>query len=264
MVLWELLSPTLTTNKDPWILAIDGTWLHRQGVILIYRDVTHGENIFCSYHLSESHQALGTDLDQLSKLFVEHPPSGVISDWKVSIRSGVGTCLKDDIPHQRCLTHVEREAKRLLPQRSSFEAVIVLRSIAQQLLQIKTKDEARSWKAKLIEWEMAFGHLLKERSSSPTEETKTGPKWWYTHGDLRRAWRLLTDDWYPFFIHLDHQILPNTNNSLEGVNCQLKNKLLNHRGMKTPQQVSFLFWYLTFTRTKSKQDIKKLWDWWKT
>ena len=82
--------------------------------------------------------------------------------------------------------------------------------------------------------------------------------------DLRRGWRLLTDNWYPFFVHLDHPLIPNTNNSLEGVNSQAKRFLGNHRGMKTLQQVSFLFWYLSFTRTKTKQDLNKLWDYWKT
>jgi len=261
---WRVLPHTLTITNDPWVLAIDCKWLKKQGVRLIYRDITHGENLLWSYHQSESYLALHTDLQALINLLRGNLPSGVISDWKSSVVAGVVTNLGDDIPHQRCLAHVVREAKRFLPKRSSFRAVLVLREIAKELPYIKSRKEERCWKSSLIDWEMAFGHLLKERSSSPTEETKTGPKWWYTHGDLRRAWRLLTDDWYPFFIHLDHQILPNTNNSLEGVNCQLKNKLLNHRGMKTPQQVSFLFWYLTFTRTKSKQDIKKLWDWWKT
>lgn len=227
---------------------------------MVYRDVTHGENIFYSFHLSESYQALCADLDQLRKLFVDHPPSGVISDWKGSIRSGVDINL-GQTPHQRCLTHVGREAKRLLPKRSSFQAVIVLRRLAKLLLQIKTKKEERSWKGELIGWEMAFGHLLKEKTIS--NDINGSKKWWYTHGDLRRAWRLLTDDWYPFFVFLDHPLIPNTNNSLEGVNSQAKRSLGNHRGMKTLQQVSFLFWYLTFTRTKSKQELKKLWDWWK-
>ena len=260
VVLWRLLPPTLSTIRNPWILAIDGTWLHRQGVVMIYRDVTHHQNIFHSYHSSESYQALCTDLDQLRKIFVDHPPSGVISDWKGSIRSGVATYLGDDIPHQRCLTHVERETKRLLPKRSSFKAVVILRDLAKQLLHIKTRNQTRNWKARLIEWEMAFGHLLKEKTINNFGGTK---KWWYTHGDLRRAWNLLTNDWYPFFVFLDHHLIPKTNNSLEGVNSQAKRFLSNHRGMKTPQQVSFLFWYLTFTRTKSRQDLKKLWGWWK-
>lgn len=258
---WICLPPKLIKSNHPWVLAIDGTWLRRQGVIIIYRDVTHRQNIFWSYHSSESYLALCVDLEKLKKLLAGHLPSGIVSDWKGSIRSGVDTHL-DNIPHQRCLTHVDRESKRLLPKRSSFQAVIILRRLAKLLLKIKTKEEERRWKAYLIEWEMAFGHLLKERTIS--NDIEGGKKWWYTHGDLRRAWRLLTDDWYPFFVYLDYPIIPNSNNSLEAVNGQAKRNLGNHRGMKTSQQVSFLFWYLTFTRTKNKQDMKKLWDYWKT
>lgn len=154
--MWRVLPPTLTRTNDPWILAIDGKWLKRQGVVLIYRDVTNGENIFCSYQQSESYLALCTDLDQLRRLFNDHPPSGVISDWKGSIKAGVTTYLGDDIPHQRCLAHVVREAKRFLPKRSSFKAVLVLREIAKELPYLKSRKEERCWKSELIKWEMAF------------------------------------------------------------------------------------------------------------
>jgi len=259
---WRLLPPTLTTSQEPWVLAIDGTWLHRNGVVMIYRDITHHENLFWSYHLSESYEALRRDLVVLVELLSTRQPSGVVSDWKGSIVDGVANYF-DHLPHQRCLIHVLREAKRWLPKRTPFLFTQELRSIALDLIRVKTQKEAIEWKSKLIKWEMAYGHLLKERTYSQTEVTKTGPRWWHTHKDLRRGWRLLTDNWYPFFVHLDHSMIPKDNNSIEGTNSQAKRFLGNHRGMKTPQQVSFLFWYLIFTRTKTKQDLKKLWDEWK-
>lgn len=90
----------------------------------------------------------------------------------------------------------------------------------------------------------------------------TKKKWWYTHGNLRRAWKLLTDDWYPFFVHLENEQIPHSNNSLEGTISQMKNKLSDHRGMKTPQQVSFISWYMTFTRVKNRRHLLKLWGYW--
>lgn len=259
-IVWRLLPPTLTTTEYPWTLGVDGTWLHRNGVIMVYRDITHHQNLFWSYHASESYEAIHADLLTLTGLLGGHSPSGVISDWKGSIVGGVASHF-DHLLHQRCLTHVLREAKRYLPKGSSFRAVLVLRKIAKDLPYIKTKKEAIGWKAKLIKWETAYGRLLKEKTIN---ESYSGKKWWYTHGNLRRAWHLLTDNWYPFFVHLERSLIPKDNNSLEGVNSQMKRILGNHRGMKTPQQVSFLFWYLSFTRTKTKQDIKKLWDYWKT
>jgi len=135
----------------------------------------------------------------------------------------------------------------------------VLRVIAGELAYIKKEKERRNWISCLIQWEKQYGYRLKQR----TIGIGTKKKWWYTHGNLRRGWRLLTRDWKPFFVHLDHPLIPHSNNSLEGVNSQLKKALGNHRGMKTPQQVSFVFWYLAFSRVKNRPDLKRLWDKWK-
>lgn len=263
VVLWWLLPPILTKSKESWILAIDGKWLRRSGVVMIYRDITNGENLFWSFHSGETYTAIQENLRSLTKLLGDHQPSGVISDWKGSIVSGVDSNF-DHLPHQRCLAHVVREVRKLLPKNSSIIAVLVLRKIGEQLPDIKTKQQEADWKAQLIRWQEKHSKLLTTKSLSPTETNKRGqPRWWYTHSNLRRAWYLLTNNWHPFFVHIYHPTIPNTNNSIEGVNSQLKNKLLNHRGMKTLQQVSFLFWYLIFTRTKTKADLKKVWDYWK-
>ena len=226
---------------------------------MIHRNVTLKENLYWSFHPSESYAALSYDLDHLSGLMTDNSPLGAISDWKGAIVSGVSAYL-GRIPHQRCLTHVVRQAERLLPQRSPFEATLRLRYIAKQLPKVTSEKDKQVWLALLIRWEKHYGYMLKEK----TIGVGTKKKWWYTHGNLRRGWRLLTYNWDPFFIHLDKPMIPKSNNSLEGVISQASNKLSNHRGMKTNQQVSFLCWYFTFTRVKSKQNLKKLWDYWKT
>ena len=257
-VVWNILPPIITTNTDPWVLGIDGKWLHRNGVVIIYRDVTNKQNLFWSYWPSESYAAFQKDLEQLTHLLGGRMPVGVVSDWKGAIVASVSLFFPG-CPHQRCLAHVVREAKKLLPKDSTIEATLRLRGIAKQLSYIANQEEKRAWLSQLMAWEKQFGSLLKERTFGMGTERK----WWYTHGNLRRAWRLLTDDWKPFFVHLDQPLIPSSNNSLEGSNSQIKKQLGIHRGMKTPQQVSFLFWYLTFTRAKTKPDLKKLWDYWK-
>lgn len=252
--------PQLTRDTKPWILAIDGKWLRRQGVVMIYRDITHGENLYWSFWPSESYAAIATDLKVLTSLLGSHRPAGVVSDWKGAIVAGVATYFSG-VTHQRCLAHVVREAKTLLPKLSAIPAVLALRAIAKQLPYVMDKGAAIEWKAQLIQWEKTFGTLLKERTVNQEPGKR---KWWYTHGNLRRGWRVLTDDWYPFFVHLEHSEIPKTNNSIEGVNGQLKNKLLNHRGMKTLQQVSFIFWYLICTRTQTKQALRAVWQLWKS
>ena len=242
----------MCTQKE-WIYGVDGKWLRRQGVIIIHRNITSKEIIYWSYHPSESYAAYDMDLHHLLTFIGTDFPMGAVSDWKGAIVASVQAYL--GIPHQRCLTHVVREAKRHLPIHSSFTGIQKLRVIAKQLIHIKTIQEKREWIASLIEWEMEYDFLLRER----TYGKDTKQKWWYTHGNLRRGWRLLTDDWNPFFVHLEYPLIPHSNNALEGTISQASQKLSDHRGMKTHQQVSFLFWYFSFTKTKTRQDLKKLW-----
>ncbi|MBU1323341.1 hypothetical protein KKE75_04770 [Patescibacteria group bacterium] len=260
---WEVLPPKLST---PWVYGVDGKWLKRLGVFMLHRNITTRENLYWSFNPSESYLALSLDLAKLIELLgggvkgesKESFPIAAISDWKGAIVSAI-TAAFGDIPHQRCLTHVTRTAKTLLPQRSPLEATLALEEIAARLIQIKSHEEIAVWFSQLADWHDQYDCLLKERTKNP--ETKRG--WWYTHGNLRRTWRLLTDNPKPFFQYLDQLLLPHSNNSLEGTISQATNKLIDHRGMKLNQQVAFLNWYFTFTRVKNKQNLKKLWDYWK-
>ncbi|MBI5358395.1 hypothetical protein HZB69_02080 [Candidatus Amesbacteria bacterium] len=49
-----------------------------------------------------------------------------------------------------------------------------------------------------------------------------------------------------------------------GINSQLDQKLGNHRGMKIGQQVSFIYWYLTFgNKRNTPANLRLLWDYWR-
>ena len=157
---WQVLPPRL--NK-PWIYGVDGKWLKRQGVFIIHRNITTKENIYWSFHKSESYEALSRDLEALAQLLNDRLPVGAISDWKGAIVSGV-TSHMGKIHHQRCLTHVVRQAKNLLPQKSSFAATVRLRHIAKLLPHIKTVKEKRAWLASLIAWEKLNNQMLREKT----------------------------------------------------------------------------------------------------
>lgn len=258
---WRAFPPKIASPAYHWVYGVDGKYLHRDGVFLIHRSITTKENLFWSFATSESHVALDDDLCRLSTLLTESGgtiPLGAISDWKGAIVSAVARHF-GKIAHQRCLTHVTRVAERLLPERSPFDATRSLRTIAQQLHRIQSLEERSVWEWQVYVWQQWYGEMLKER----TVGIRTKKKWWYTHGNLRRGFRLLTRDQNPFFVFLTNPLIPRTNNALEGVNSQLAKRLGNHRGMKTSQQVAFLFWYLTFQRIKTRSDLKRLWDIWK-
>jgi len=209
---------------------------------------------------SESYESIHRDLEQLTALLESRLPVGVVSDWKGAIVAGVVSHF-GDIPHQRCLAHVDRETKKLLPLNSPYEATQALRRIAAMLMLVETKTDPDVWKTALNRWENKYGYMLKEKTYAPAGLTRS---WWYTHGNVRRAWRLLTRNQSPFFVFLINPLIPKTNNALEGVNSNLKQKLGNHRGMFASRQAVFLSWYLAFTRVKSTKDLKKLWVYWKS
>lgn len=242
-------------DRNSWVLGIDGKWLHRFGVVMIYRNVTTGVNLWWSWQKSESYQNLSEDFYRVWLLTNHHLPGGVVSDWKGSIVALSGAFFPDSV-HQRCLAHLVREAKRLLPSGSPFFFTLKLREIAQEIMDISNPSDYYDWSVKLESWQQDYDSLLKVK----TKGVGTQKKWWYTHGNLRRAIRLLTKDQESLFKYLHYPFLPKTNNSLEGVNSQLKRKLGNHRGMKPNQQISFCFWCLAFGRMKTKEDLKILWD----
>lgn len=209
---------------------------------------------------SESYAAISHDIHSLAERLDGHLPAGAVSDWKGAIVSAVASYF-GNIPHQRCLAHVEREARRLLPKHSPFAATLALRRIATMLMLVERPTDPNVWRTALARWEKHYGFMLKEKTHAPQAETRS---WWYTHGNLRSAWRLLTHDTDPLFVFLTNPLIPKTNNALEGVNSNLKQKLGNHRGMSVQRQTAFLSWYMAFTRVNTSKDLKKLWGWWKT
>lgn len=247
------------TENTPWVYGCDGKWLGRVGVFFIHRNVTTKENLFWSFMASETYEAISTDIEQLAFLLGPHLPVGAVSDWKGAIVSAVASHF-GTIPHQRCLSHVNRQAKRLLPLHSPFEATQRLRCIASLLMIVEKQGDPKVWQAYLDRWEEQYGGMLKEKTIAPKGITR---KWWYTHGNVRRAWRLLTHDQNPLFVFLTNSLIPKTNNALEGVNSNLKQKLGDHRGMSVQRQASFLSWYMAFTRVKTDKDLRKLWGYWK-
>ena len=253
---WQILSPKF--NKKNWTYGVDGKWLKRQGVFILHRNITDKVNLYWSYWKNETYTALHTDLQELTKILEKQKPKAAVSDWKGSIVSAVSSHF-GNIPHQRCLAHVVRQAKNLLPKRSPFSCTIQLRQIANDLIYLKNQQDIAGWFTKLDLWHERYNFMLKEKTIG--EGTKK--RWWYTHGNLRRGWRLLTKDTEPFFQHVNRQLLPHSNNSLEGTFSQAVGKLHDHRGMKINQQVSFLSWYFTFSRIKTKPQLKTLWDYWK-
>ena len=256
-LVWGILPPHKAEEK--WCYGVDGKWLHREGVFLIHRDITHKQNLWWSYVPSESYAAFDNDVKRLVRLLGTNTPASAVSDWKRAIQMAVGQYF-GLIPHQRCLAHVIRYSNTLLPKRSPLLATRRLRAIGKSLLNVENDEEKGQWLHLLTNWGYEYGHLLIEKTVVPSGSRR---KWWYTHGSLRRGWRLLTTDTDSFFSFLTTSGLPKTNNSLEGVNRNLNGKLGDRRGLVISYQVSFLSWVMAFSRVHTDTQLKQLWVEWK-
>lgn len=256
----RVVPPTARCGTSvPWAYGLDGFWFHRDRIVLLQRDVTHKETVWWSLHLSESASSVFPAIEACGALVDHHHLVGIVSDWKSALRTSVDAVF-GNLPHQRCLTHVVRQAKRLLPKCSPFLATRRLRDLTSALHRIKTTDDRGIWYTAMTRWGYIYGDLLTDKTIAPNGSTR---HWWYTHGNLRRAWRLLTHEHTALFQYLATPLLPATNNSLEGVNRSLAGKISIHRGLTTDLQVSLVFWSCAFSRTKTPEQVRRLWDTWK-
>jgi len=254
-VINQIVPPKCVQLDEPWAYGFDGKWVGRSPVVGVHRDVTHKETLWWGLGKSESVGLVRSDLISLVPNLTRSPEAGV-TDGKPGVNTVIGEIFKLPII-QRCLVHVERDLKNYLPLHSPILATQALRLICLPLTHIKTKEERDNLYARLSLWETAYGHLLKERT---IPERRTIKKhWWYTHGNLRRAWRLLHRDPASLFHYLDNPLAPATNNSLEGVNRHLPRRA----GMGKGKQISLMFWRLAFSRLKTPRQRKLLWDKWK-
>lgn len=257
---WSILPSSIP--KESWTLGLDGKWLKRAMIVFVARNNTTGDNLWWQAVFHESSEELTPLLYKLRKTLEQYQyplPTGVVSDWKRGIVSASEQVFSL-LPHQRCVAHVVRTLKVLLPVYSPIMATQELRRLALQLEQMQTFAGYVMYQLGLGAWYYTYGEMLKV----VTRGVYTKRHWWYTHGDLRRAWRLMTINNENQFLFLDHQELPKTNNSIEGSFSQAGSKLSLHRGWKTPQQASFLYWYFALQRVKTPADMRRLWDMWRS
>jgi hypothetical protein len=126
---------------------------------------------------------------------------------------------------QICQYHQQQIIHRYLTNRPKTQAGQELRLLVKSL----TRQTEQSFSATLQEWHEKWRLLLAERTMAPD-----GKHWWYTHRQLRAAYRSLHTNLPYLFSYLRYPELriPNTNNSMEGYFSRLKTLLNNHHGLK--------------------------------
>jgi hypothetical protein len=127
---------------------------------------------------------------------------------------------------QICQYHQQQILHRYLTSRPKTLAGQELSLLVKSL----TRQTELSFEAALKEWHDKWSLLLAERTRAPD-----GKHWWYTHRQLRAAYRSLHTNLPYLFNYQKYPELriPNTNNSMEGYFGRLKALLNNHHGLRS-------------------------------
>lgn len=153
--------------------------------------------------------------------------------------------------HQRCLVHTQRRCQSLLTRNPQSEAGQQLLEIVRLLNKVSSEQEKNIW----IKWferlEERHGDFLKERTHGAKEDgSKT---WWYTHKNIRTAYRTIRSSIDHLFLYLEHEGLDKDTNGLESEFSHLKQKIRLHRGLKRERKLAAIYWYLHFVNQRRNQ-----------
>ena len=119
-------------------LVLDATWFGRQHCFLIYGDADLKHTQWWRYATSENSDEIIQDLINLKKANVIC--SSITSDGGGGIRKAV-EMVYPNIPHQRCITHVQRLGLTLLTRNPKTQAGQELRPLVKTITPIENKPQ---------------------------------------------------------------------------------------------------------------------------
>ena len=142
-----------------------------------------------------------------------------------------------------------------------FLARILLRGIT-------TPKKRDYWTEQLYAFGECYKEELKERTYGPIKPSRRR-SWWYTHRNLRSAYRQLTrlvED-KQLFTYLEVIVtdtdtgqpvpIPRTTNHMEGgINSRLRDLMKLHRGLPAERQMRLVDWYLHTRKMKPENSQK--------
>jgi transposase-like protein len=164
--------------------------------------------------------------------------ASITSDGSTGIHTAVNL-VYPDIPHQRCVVHIQRQALAWLTRNPKTVPGQHVKPLVQELSTMETWEHAHQWTTAVLDWEKHFHHFLKQRTYLPGTR-----RWWYTHRSLRRVRALIVHAIPNLFHYLDDPSIPKTSNGLEGRFGSLKNHYRQHRGLSKERREAYLAWYL--------------------
>jgi hypothetical protein len=225
-------------------LVIDATWFGRRNCLLIYWDTDEQYAQWWRYSTAELGFEITQDLLSLKEAGVTCV--SVTSDGGKGIRKAV-SIVYPNVPHQRCLTHLQRLGLALLTRNPRTLAGQELRPLIRIITVIESKKQRDKWVSQFSIWCKKWESFLKERSY--LEGTR---RWWYTHKSLRRVRALILNALPNMFHYLEDNTIPNTTNGLEARFSSLKQHYRQHRGLSERRRSKYLAWYASAIINKEK------------
>lgn len=222
------LSPQIV-HQPCWLIT-DATHFKRWGCLLVTK--AHGvkQPLAVSFHPKECLETVLSHLQPLAGLSV----NGYTTDGK----KGLVMAHQQLFPqagHQRCLVHIRMKAQALLTCHPRVPGGRDLLQLSAQLTQIKSTDQAQDWWSQFCDWQENYLLVLNQR-------THLGKSWWYTHRNLRYAWKHVLNAADSLFVFLAYPNSVSHTNHLEGLFGQRKPGLSRHRGLSRRRVANVLLW----------------------
>lgn len=218
-------------------MIIDGTWFGRKACLLVYWDAELKRVQWWRLTDGERFLEVLADLETLKQARVVC--ASVTSDGAPGLLSAVRS-VYPNLPHQRCVTHVQRRLRSLITQRPKTAAGRELSILIPSLSLISKEEDRQLWMNFFWAWCRRWGVFLNEKSRS-----KDRRHWWYTHKQLRQARSLIQRALPDLFHYLSDVDIPKTSNGLEGRFSSFKQHYGQHRGLSLRRREGFIAWYLT-------------------
>lgn len=234
--------PVAITESDrPFgvYLKIDGTYWKRWGCVLAYK--ADGDIIYWDCVERETYQDYIRNIVGIHRL--GYQVLGVTSDKHSSLVSAVNTLLPN-IPHQYCLVHIQRRCQTLLTQNPKTQAGQDLLELVRHLNQLSDHHYKDIWVKWFNRFEDRHLDFVNQRTYATTDEGKK--TWWYTHGNVRKAYRHIKTSLDHMFLYLDYPKLPKDTNGLEVEFAHLKDKIRGHWGLRRDRRMNLVRWYFHF------------------
>lgn len=217
----EVFVPDAVLAPQPTVVIPDTTFWGREYGVCVFRSPSLKKNLWWNEVGSErvAHYRYGRKiLESRGWIFTAAVVDG---------RRGLAAVFSD-IPVQMCQFHQEQRITKYLSCRPKTEAGRELRTLT---LTLAKTDEA-TFTAALSAWHVRWKDFIEEKTVS--EFTTGKKKWYYTHKNVRSAYRSLTANLPYLFTYQKYPELniPNTTNSLDGSFSGLKKKLAVHHGLR--------------------------------